>query len=59
MFMLSYSYNSTRAYAQSKLANILHAKEMARQLKVENQSSISLYMYQVFFSCFHLQKKRA
>ena len=29
------SYNGTRAYAQSKLANILHAKELARQLKVE------------------------
>jgi len=28
------SYNGTRAYAQSKLANILHAKEIARQLKV-------------------------
>lgn len=28
------NYNCTRAYAQSKLANILHAKEMARQLKV-------------------------
>ncbi|THG21947.1 hypothetical protein TEA_004639 [Camellia sinensis var. sinensis] len=26
-------YNGTRAYAQSKLANILHAKEMARHLK--------------------------
>lgn len=25
-------YNSTRAYAQSKLANILHAKEVSRQL---------------------------
>ncbi|CAK9137572.1 unnamed protein product [Ilex paraguariensis] len=27
------SYNGTRAYAQSKLANILHVKEMARELK--------------------------
>ncbi|KAF3629044.1 putative notchless protein -like protein [Capsicum annuum] len=27
------SYNGTRAYAQSKLANILHAKELSRQLK--------------------------
>ncbi|KAG7019803.1 Short-chain dehydrogenase TIC 32, chloroplastic, partial [Cucurbita argyrosperma subsp. argyrosperma] len=27
-------YNGTRAYAQSKLACILHAKEVARQLKV-------------------------
>ncbi|KAK4394788.1 Short-chain dehydrogenase, chloroplastic [Sesamum angolense] len=27
------SYNGTRSYAQSKLANILHAKELARQLK--------------------------
>lgn len=29
-----YSYNGTRAYAQSKLATILHVKEVARQLKV-------------------------
>ncbi|KAL8118375.1 short-chain dehydrogenase TIC 32 B, chloroplastic-like isoform X2 [Apium graveolens] len=28
------NYNSTRAYAQSKLANILHAKELARQIKL-------------------------
>ncbi|KAE8722429.1 putative Kinetochore protein spc25 [Hibiscus syriacus] len=28
------NYNGTRAYAQSKVANILHAKEIARQLKV-------------------------
>ncbi|KAH7550499.1 hypothetical protein JRO89_XS13G0203700 [Xanthoceras sorbifolium] len=27
------SYNGTKAYAQSKLANILHAKEVSRQLK--------------------------
>ncbi|XP_004502118.1 short-chain dehydrogenase TIC 32 B, chloroplastic-like isoform X2 [Cicer arietinum] len=30
------NYNGTRTYAQSKLANILHAKEIARQLKVRN-----------------------
>ncbi|MED6105966.1 hypothetical protein PIB30_000757 [Stylosanthes scabra] len=30
------NYNGTRAYAQSKLASILHAKEMARQLKARN-----------------------
>ncbi|KAK8680136.1 hypothetical protein V6N13_109090 [Hibiscus sabdariffa] len=30
------SYNATRAYAQSKLANILHAKELTRQLKARN-----------------------
>ncbi|MED6211171.1 hypothetical protein PIB30_071162 [Stylosanthes scabra] len=30
------NYNGTRAYAQSKLANILHAKEIARQLKARN-----------------------
>ncbi|KAK7301557.1 hypothetical protein RJT34_12424 [Clitoria ternatea] len=29
-------YNGTRAYAQSKLANILHVKEIARQLKARN-----------------------
>ncbi|GER56801.1 NAD(P)-binding Rossmann-fold superfamily protein [Striga asiatica] len=27
------SYNGTRAYAQSKVANILHAKELSRQLR--------------------------
>ncbi|KAK8583697.1 hypothetical protein V6N12_067958 [Hibiscus sabdariffa] len=30
------NYNATRAYAQSKLANILHAKELTRQLKARN-----------------------
>ncbi|XP_048445925.1 short-chain dehydrogenase TIC 32 B, chloroplastic-like [Pyrus x bretschneideri] len=30
------NYNGTKAYAQSKLANILHAKELARQLKARN-----------------------
>ncbi|KAF4351758.1 hypothetical protein F8388_008768 [Cannabis sativa] len=30
------SYNGTRAYSQSKLASILHAKEIARQLKTRN-----------------------
>ncbi|KAK9090359.1 hypothetical protein Sjap_023536 [Stephania japonica] len=29
-------YSGTCAYAQSKLANLLHAKEMARQLKARN-----------------------
>ncbi|KAL2935888.1 Short-chain dehydrogenase TIC 32 chloroplastic [Bienertia sinuspersici] len=30
------NYNGTRAYAQSKLANIMHAREMARQLEERN-----------------------
>ncbi|CAJ2664327.1 unnamed protein product [Trifolium pratense] len=30
------NYNGTRAYAQSKLAMILHVKEMTRQLKARN-----------------------
>ncbi|XP_042500357.1 short-chain dehydrogenase TIC 32 B, chloroplastic-like isoform X2 [Macadamia integrifolia] len=30
------SYNGTRAYAQTKLANILHVKEISRQLKARN-----------------------
>ncbi|OWM65427.1 hypothetical protein CDL15_Pgr009017 [Punica granatum] len=30
------TYNATQAYAQSKLANILHAKELARQLQARN-----------------------
>ncbi|KAG4184435.1 hypothetical protein ERO13_A09G172300v2 [Gossypium hirsutum] len=30
------NYNGTRAYAQSKLATILHAKEIAKQLKAKN-----------------------
>ncbi|GAV58298.1 adh_short domain-containing protein [Cephalotus follicularis] len=30
------NYNGTRAYAQSKVANILHAKELGRQLKARN-----------------------
>ncbi|KAL9227468.1 hypothetical protein vseg_003152 [Gypsophila vaccaria] len=35
-FIHPHNYNGTRAYAQSKLANILHAKEIARQLKERN-----------------------
>lgn len=30
------SYNGLSAYGQSKLANILHASELARQLKVRD-----------------------
>ncbi|KAF6157428.1 hypothetical protein GIB67_004366 [Kingdonia uniflora] len=30
------NYHGTRAYAQSKMASLLHAKEMARQLKARN-----------------------
>ncbi|KAJ0104738.1 hypothetical protein Patl1_18091 [Pistacia atlantica] len=30
------NYNGTRAYAQSKLANILHVKELSRQLQSRN-----------------------
>ncbi|KAL9375372.1 hypothetical protein Peur_032251 [Populus x canadensis] len=30
------SYDGTRAYSQSKLANILHVKEIARQLRARN-----------------------
>ncbi|KAM5571970.1 short-chain dehydrogenase TIC 32 B, chloroplastic [Rosa sericea] len=30
------NYNGTKAYAQSKLANILHVKELAKQLKARN-----------------------
>ncbi|KAF7806055.1 short-chain dehydrogenase TIC 32, chloroplastic-like [Senna tora] len=30
------NYNGTRAYAHSKLAKLLHAKEMAKQLKARN-----------------------
>ncbi|CAL5372713.1 unnamed protein product [Camellia sinensis] len=36
MEMEFHSYNGTNAYAQSKLANILHTKEIARQLKARN-----------------------
>ncbi|KAL8465547.1 hypothetical protein ACS0TY_034873 [Phlomoides rotata] len=35
------SYNGTKAYAQSKLANILHAKELSRQLK-ERKANVSI-----------------
>lgn len=31
---LSFSYSDKRAYGQSKLANILHANELSRQLQV-------------------------
>lgn len=35
------NYNGTRAYAQSKLANILHAKELSRQLK-ERKANVTI-----------------
>lgn len=35
------NYNGTRAYAQSKLANILHARELARQLK-ERKANVTI-----------------
>ncbi|KAL3512784.1 hypothetical protein ACH5RR_025501 [Cinchona calisaya] len=35
------NYNGTRAYSQSKLANILHAKELARQLK-ERKANVTI-----------------
>jgi NAD(P)-dependent dehydrogenase (short-subunit alcohol dehydrogenase family) len=34
------SYNSVNAYGQSKLANVLHAKELAKRL---DKSGISVY----------------
>ena len=37
------SYDKNRAYAQSKLANVLHAKELARRLKDEGISVFSLH----------------
>jgi NAD(P)-dependent dehydrogenase (short-subunit alcohol dehydrogenase family) len=37
------SYGQMRAYSQSKLANVLHAKELARRLKEEN-AGISVYV---------------
>ena len=37
------SYDKNRAYAQSKLANVLHAKELARRLKDEGISVYSLH----------------
>ncbi|KAK1564736.1 hypothetical protein Q3G72_010292 [Acer saccharum] len=35
-------YNGTRAYAQSKLASILHAKEISKQLKVVFRLSVEI-----------------
>jgi len=43
-------YNGTRAYAQSKLANILHAKEIAKQLKVGMRNKITLNFIVILFS---------
>ena len=34
MHVVMYRYNSLSAYGQSKLANVLHANELARRLKV-------------------------
>ncbi|CAL1680310.1 unnamed protein product [Lasius platythorax] len=40
---LERSYGSLKAYAQSKLANILFTKELARRLKEEGISGINVY----------------
>lgn len=37
------SYNGMAAYAQSKLSNILHAKELAERLKDTNISTYALH----------------
>lgn len=34
MWVVNSDYDETRAYALSKLANVLHTKELARRLKV-------------------------
>lgn len=34
IFYVNYSYSSMYAYGQTKLANILHANELTRRLKV-------------------------
>ena len=38
----SREYNSFKAYAQSKLANVLHGREMARRL--QGKSDISVFI---------------
>lgn len=42
-----YRYFSWLAYGQSKLSNILHAKELARRLKVHNMVNLCL-MYNLY-----------
>lgn len=43
------SYSSMRAYGQSKLCNILHANELAKQLKVTRKNK---RVYQIKNICF-------
>lgn len=44
-----YSYNGVSAYGQSKLANILHASELARQLKVRDMFVDPLSLISFFY----------
>lgn len=52
-----YRYNSLFAYGQSKLANILHANELSRQLKVFeiisfNSADLFSYLNLAFLSIY-------
>ena len=44
------SYSATGAYGQSKLANVLHAKSLARKLKDEGIAVFSLHPGKIY--CF-------
>lgn len=47
------SYNSLKAYCQSKLANVLHAKELAKRLE---GSGISVYSLHPGKSIFYVMQ---
>lgn len=49
-------YNDKMAYGQSKLANILHAKELSRRLKVSFFSNFLVFSLHLFIHQEHASK---
>lgn len=59
LLVFPFSYDDKRAYGQSKLANILHANELARRLQVNMSAKIILqssnkFNFFVYFSNFKI-----
>lgn len=51
LFLCHISYSDKKAYGQSKLANILHANELARRLQVYSYFS-AIYVFYHWYTCF-------
>lgn len=56
MYFFIGRYNDKMAYGQSKLANILHAKELSRRLKVSFFSNFLVFSLHLFIHQEHASK---